>query len=48
MGEVSTVGIDLAKSVFRFTARIRAVLSSSAKSFGVIRFCHSLRPCRDV
>jgi hypothetical protein len=37
MGEVSTVGIDLAKSGFRFTARMRGAPSSCARSSAVTR-----------
>jgi hypothetical protein len=48
MGEVSTVGIDLAKSVFQVHGSDTSGAVIFHKNFGMIRFCHSFRPCRDV
>jgi len=37
--QITTIGLDIAKNVFRFTASTLRKRSSSASNFGAARYC---------
>ena len=41
--EITTIGLDLAKNFFKFTASTRPARSSSEKHCGAAKFCPSSR-----
>ena len=48
MGEVTTIGLDLAKHVFQVTGLMQRERRFCASSFGVRRFWRSSVDCRPV